>query len=96
MTISISKQPHRNALILSNIHSTFEDSIAGLRLIDVHSRKILKEDPLSKHFVLVQDEFDYRKQYRIDKSDIAIANKDRHMLYHLLATVLNHFDGQKA
>ena len=92
MSKVFSKRPNRKAIVLSGFHTSFEDSINGLGLIDFKNKLTLKNDPLSSLHVLLIDIKNPQRKFRIEKADIAIADQDRHALYHLLAIALNYFD----
>lgn len=95
MAIVFNQKPNHKAIILSNIYSNVEDSIAGLQLIDFKNRYSIYVDPISQHHTIIENETKAGLAFRLENNDIAIANQSRHMLYHLLATVLNHFDEQE-
>lgn len=88
MTKYISQSNNHTALFLSHLHGSFDASIQGLNAIEYHRTLAIKNDPLSSLHVLVEDTKTH--QYiRIEKHDIALANKDHQALYHLVATVLD-------
>lgn len=94
MSIVFNQKYNHKAIILSNVYATVEESIAGLQLIDFKNRYSIYVDPISQHHTIIENETRSGLAFRLDNNDIAIANQNRHMLYHLLATVLNHFDEQ--
>ena len=94
MTIIFNQKPNHKAIILANLYSNVDERIAGLRLIDFTNRYSISVDPISQHHMIIENETKSGLAFRLDNNDIVIANQSRHMLYHLLTTVLNHLDGQ--
>lgn len=89
MTKYIAKTNNRTAIFLTNVHATFEASIQALSSIEYTRKLAIKNDPISSLHILVEDTKNLNNFIRIEKIDIALANKDRQALYHLVATVLD-------
>ncbi|WP_445115416.1 hypothetical protein [Acinetobacter sp. WZC-1] len=94
MTKFVTRHTSKTALILSSFHSTFENSISGLHAIKPAIQLNLRNDPVSTQHILVErlrNGTVVSDNFRLEKKDIEDANNDRQALYHLMATVLNHF-----
>ena len=74
MTIIFNQKPNHKAIILSNLYSNVEESIAGLRLIDFTNRYSISVDPISQHHMIIENETKSGLAFRLDNNDIAIAN----------------------
>lgn len=95
MTIYFAKKNNKTALFLTNIHANFEESIQFLPRIEYQRQLTIQNDPVSNQHIQVINSNQPNDFIRIEKRDIQLANQDRQMLYHLLATVLNTLN-QKA
>lgn len=97
MSKYLSKTTNPTARTLANFYSTFEQCLENAKSIQYLSDYRLKADPQSSQHVIVES---YSKgtiqdKFKIEKTAIEHANTDRLALYHLVATVLNHFQPAK-